>query len=177
MNTSTRFGAGALVAAGLAITMFPGASLGRSASAHHAGATARAAAVVKYRGKTRAGDPISFTLSGARITHLSAFAPALCLPTHGTPLSGTDPFDPPGGFKVGTTSKVTAKRYNEIWHTADVTKNFFVTTKRDRSGRIIGRLHVDYSFLMIIYSYPISSRPYVCTGDTTFKLAPAKKTH
>jgi hypothetical protein len=25
---------------------------------------------------------------------------------------------------------------------------------------------------MILYTYPISARPYVCTGDTTFKIAP-----
>jgi hypothetical protein len=84
MHTSTRFGAGALAAAGLASAMFPGASLARCASTHHPHATARSAAVVKYRGKTRAGDPISFTLSGSRLTHLSAFVPTLCLPISGT---------------------------------------------------------------------------------------------
>jgi hypothetical protein len=69
---------------------------------------------------------------------------------------------------VARTTKVTAKRPNAIWNTADVTKNFVVSFKRGRHGLITGRLHADYSFLMIVYSYPISSRAYVCTGDTTF---------
>lgn len=160
MKTSRRLGA-ALAAAGIATVLLPGASLARSAS-------------VKYRGKTREGNAISFTVAGSRVTHLSAYVPTLCLPTEGAPLSGADPFDPPGRFRVGTTGKATAKRHNAIWNSADVTKNFAVTTKRNRTGRISGKLHVDYSFLMILYTYPISSRPYVCTGDTTFQL-PAPK--
>ncbi|MGZ4168060.1 MAG: hypothetical protein ACXVRM_11585 [Solirubrobacteraceae bacterium] len=135
-------------------------------------AAAQAQAGVAYKGRTRDGGPISFTLSGSRITKLSAYVPTLCLATEGTPLSGTDPFDPSGSFRVGRTDKVTVKRHNAMWNTSDVTKNFFVTARRDRGDRITGKLHVDYSFLMILYTYPISARPYVCTGDTTFRLAP-----
>jgi hypothetical protein len=127
-----------------------------------------------YKGKTRDGDPISFKVAGPRITRLSAYVPTLCLATEGLPMSGTDPFDPPGAFKLGTTAKVTAKRDNAIWNTSQVTKNFFVTSKRDRAGRITGKLHVDYSFLQILFTYPISARPYVCSGDTTFRLAPRR---
>ncbi len=127
-----------------------------------------------YRGRTRAGDPISFKVVGGRITKLSAFVPTLCLAIHGPPMSGTDPFDPPGSFRIGHTSKAKAKRPNAIWNTSDVTKNFSVTTKRDRSGRISGKLHVDYSFLQLLYTYPMSARPYVCTGDTTFRLTRRK---
>jgi hypothetical protein len=129
---------------------------------------------ISYSGKTRMGDPISFTLSGSKITKLKAYVPTLCLPTSGLPLSGTDAFDPPGSFQLGRTGKAKAKRYNYIWHTSDVTKNFAVSTKRGRGGVITGKLHSDYSFLMILYSYPISARPYVCTGDTTFRIAPRR---
>jgi hypothetical protein len=135
-------------------------------------AAAQAKAGVVYKGKTRDGDPISFTLSGSRITNLTAYVPTLCLATEGTPMSGTDPFDPSGSFHVGRTDKVTVKRHNAMWNTSDVTKNFFVTAGRERGNRISGKLHVDYSFLMILYTYPISARPYVCTGDTTFRLTP-----
>ncbi|MFL5862739.1 MAG: hypothetical protein ACJ780_18500 [Solirubrobacteraceae bacterium] len=135
-------------------------------------AAAQANAAVAYKGKTRNGSPISFTVSGSRITKLTAYVPTLCLATEGTPLSGTDPFDPSGSFRVGHTDKSTVKRANAIWNTSDVTKNFFVSAKRDRGNRISGKLHVDYSFLMLLYTYPMSARPYVCTGDTTFRLAP-----
>jgi len=127
-----------------------------------------------YSGKTRNGDPISFTVSGSRIKHLKAYVPTLCLATEGLPMSGTDPFDPPGSFPVGKAGKAKAKRPNAIWNTSDVTKNFVVKSKRDRHGRVSGKLHVDYSFLELIWTYPISSRPYVCTGDTTFHLSPKK---
>jgi hypothetical protein len=129
------------------------------------------AKTLTYKGKTRDGDPISFRANGSRISKLSAYVPTLCLATEGIPMSGTDPFDPPGAFKLGGTTKVTAKRDNAIWNTSQVTKNFFVTTKRGRAGQITGKLHVDYSFLQILFTYPISARPYVCSGDTTFHLA------
>jgi hypothetical protein len=133
------------------------------------GALARS---TKYVGKTREGDPISFRLSGSKLTQVKAYVPTLCLATEGLPLSGTDPFDPPGSFRLGTHGKAAAKRPNAIWNTSDVTKNFEITTKRGRHGVISGKLHSDFSFLMILYTYPISARPYVCTGDTTFKIAP-----
>jgi len=135
-----------------------------------AGAVPALAKPIPYRGMTRAGDPISFTLVGSRLTHVSAFVPTVCLATHGLPMSGTDPFDPPGAFPVNGGREVTAKRANAIWNTSEVTKHFKVTTRRGRAGRISGTLHVDYSFLQLLFTYPISSRPYVCSGDTTFRL-------
>lgn len=129
---------------------------------------------VFYHGTTRAGDPISFRASGSRVRGLSAYVPTVCLATDGVPLSGTDPFDPPGSFRIGRTGKATAKRDNAIWDTSKVTKHFRVTLKRQRSGGVSGKLHVDYSFLQILFTYPISSRPYVCSGDTTFRLKAPK---
>jgi hypothetical protein len=132
---------------------------------------------VNYAGKTRDGDAASFTLVGnSKITNLKTYVPTLCGSTQGFPMHGTDPFDPPGSFPLSKTTKVTAKRPNAIWRTADVTKNFKVSFKRGRHNLITGTLHSDFSFLFIDFgSYPISSHPYVCTGDTkiTFYL-PAK---
>jgi hypothetical protein len=130
---------------------------------------------VTYAGKTRDGDPMSFTLNGSKITRLKAYVPTLCGSTQGFPMHGTDPFDPPGSFSLSRTTKVKAKRHNAIWNTADVTKNFVVSFKRGRGGVYTGKLHSDFSFLFIVYSYPISSRPYVCTGDTTFTFKPVKR--
>jgi hypothetical protein len=129
---------------------------------------------INYAGKTNSGDSISFTLVGSRLTNLKAYVPTVCGTSDpdGTPLSGTDPFDPPGAFPLRRTTRVSAKRPNAIWSTSDVTKNFVVSFKHGRHGVITGKLHSDFSFLMIVYSYPISSRPYVCTGDTTFMFKP-----
>jgi hypothetical protein len=145
----------------------------RFAADEHLAVAARSKPV-SYRGKTRDGDPISFRVAAGRISRLSAYVPTVCLAAHGLPMSGTDPFDPPGSFRIGHTDKVKAKRPNAIWNTSDVTKNFVVTSKRDRAGRITGKLHVDYSFLQLLYTYPISARPYVCSGDTTFHLSPGR---
>jgi hypothetical protein len=157
MRLSRTFGSAAVIATASALALTAPGALARS---------------TKYVGKTREGDPISFKLSGSKITQVKAYVPTLCLATEGLPLSGTDAFDPPGSFRLGATGKAAAKRTNAIWNTADVTKNFVIKTKRGRHGVISGKLHSDFSFLMILYTYPISARPYVCTGDTTFKIAP-----
>jgi hypothetical protein len=157
MKLSRTFGSVAVIATASALAFAAPAAVARS---------------TKYVGKTREGDPISFKLTGSKITQVKAYVPALCLATEGLPLSGTDPFDPPGSFRLGSSGKAVAKRPNAIWNTSDVTKNFQITTKRGRRGVISGKLHSDFSFLMILYTYPISARPYVCTGDTTFKIAP-----
>ena len=156
MKLTRTFASVAVIVTASALTLTAPAALARGA---------------KYVGKTREGEPISFTLNGSKISHLKTYVPTLCLPTEGMPLSGTDPFDPSGSFRLGTTGKASAKRPNAIWHTADVTKNFVITTKRGRHGVISGKLHSDFSFLMLLYTDPISARPYVCTGDTTFKVA------
>jgi hypothetical protein len=124
----------------------------------------------QYTGSTRDGEPISFVLSGSTLSRLTTYVPTLCGTSDGdgTPLSGADPFDPPGTFALGHSTHRTAQRENAMWNTNTVTKNFTVSVRRGPHGAISGRLHVDYSFLMLVYSDPISSRPYVCTGDTTF---------
>jgi hypothetical protein len=128
-----------------------------------------------YSGKTRDGDPISFTLvNGSKVTNLKAYVPTLCGSTQGFPMHGTDPFDPPGSFPLSKTTKVKAKRANAIWNTSDVTKNFVVSFKRGRKGIYTMKLHVDYSFLFIVFSYPITSHPYVCTGDSQGTFKPVK---
>ena len=40
---------------------------------------------VKYAGKTRDGDPMSFTLVGDKLTNLKAYVPTLCGSTEGVP--------------------------------------------------------------------------------------------
>lgn len=156
MRVSRHLASVALTGACLAVAVAPSA-LAKSKAVH-------------YAGTTRDGDPISFTLAGSKLTHLQAYTPTLCGSSDpaGLPLHGSDPFDPPGSFPLAHVTERKAKRENAIWNTNLVTKNFVVSFKRGRRGLVTGKLHVDYSFLMIVYSYPISARPYVCTGDTTF---------
>lgn len=73
----------------------------------------------------------------------------------------------PGSFALGHTTQRTAKRENAIWNTNTVTKHFVVNVKRRRRGVVTGKLHVGYSFLMIVWSYPISHgcRHGSTTGD------------
>jgi hypothetical protein len=168
MHLSRNLKAGVLGAACL------GAAVPATAAAQRHPHAQAAAHTVKYSGKTRHGDPISFTLTGSRIAKVKAYAPTLCLPTHGLTLTGTDAFDPPGSFVLGRTGKATAKRHNSMWDTSDVTKNFTLATKRTGKGRISGSVHADFSFLMLVWTYPMSARPYVCTGDTTFTVKPQR---
>jgi hypothetical protein len=131
-------------------------------------APAAGAKGINYAGKTRDGDPISFTLvNSSKIANLKAYVPTLCGSTQGFPMHGTDPFDPPGSFPLSKTTKVTAKRHNAIWNTADVTKNFEVSFKRGAHNVITGTLHSDFSFLFIDYG-TLTAHPYFCTGDTKF---------
>jgi hypothetical protein len=173
MSTMNRLKVCAIASACLGVVL-PASAAAHSRSHGKTTASAAAKRSVQYRGKTHHGDPISFTLSGSRIGKVKGYAPTLCLATEGLPMSGTDAFDPPGTFALGHTGKATAKRTNSIWNTSDVTKNFTLNTKRGRNGRITGSLHADFSFLMILYTYPISARPYVCTGDTTFQAQPKR---
>src|SRR5690349_17548187 len=163
MRITRHTGTAALATAAVAVAAAPAA-------------TARVRGI-NYAGKTRDGDPASFTLVGnSKITNLKAYVPTLCGSTQGFPMHGTDPFDPPGAFPLSKTTKVTAKRPNAIWRTADVTKNFRISFKRGRHGLVTGTLHSDFSFLFIDFgSYPISSHPYVCTGDTKITFYLPKK--
>jgi hypothetical protein len=158
MRISRHLAVSAATATCLAVGITP-AALANAKTAH-------------YSGKTRDGDPISFTVRGSKLSHLRAYVPTLCGTSDagGTPLHGSGPFDPPGAFAFGHKTQRKAERENTIWNTNTVTKNFVVSVKRGRNGVIAGKLHVDYSFLMILATYPISSRPYVCTGDSAFKL-------
>ena len=86
MRISRHLASVALTGACLAAAMAPSA-LAKSKPVH-------------YAGTTRDGDPISFTLAGSKVTQLKAYTPTLCGTSDpgGLPLSGSDPFDPPGSL-------------------------------------------------------------------------------
>lgn len=136
------------------------------------GAAVAQAKPVHYSGQTRAGDPISFTVKKGKISHLEAYVPAVCGATTGGTLSGTSAFDPSGSFRIGHKKTVHGKRDNQLGSTSQITKYFKVDSHRHKHGRISGSLNSSFSFLQVLYTYPISSKSYVCRGDTTFNLHP-----
>jgi hypothetical protein len=44
-----------------------------------------------------------------------------------------------------------------------------------RNGTITGRLHLNFSYQTIAYSYDIVLVGYVCQGDATFKAKPIRR--
>jgi hypothetical protein len=82
ISLSRRLALSAVASVCLAVGAAPGA-LAKSNGTH-------------YAGKTRDGDPISFTLVGSNVTQLHAYVPTVCGTPDpgGLPLSGSDPFDP-----------------------------------------------------------------------------------
>jgi hypothetical protein len=138
-----------------------------------AGASVAQAKPVHYSGKTRDGDPISFTVKKGKISHLKAYVPTTCGGTDGGTRTGTSAFDPSGTFRIGHKKMVKGTRENELGVTSDITKYFKVSSHRHKHGRISGSLNSSFSFLQVLYTYPISSEAFVCRGDTKFNLRPS----
>lgn len=137
-----------------------------------AGTAVAQAKPVHYSGKTRDGDPISFTANRGRISHLSAYVPTVCGDVYGGTRSGTSAFDPSGTIAIGHKVTKTGKRDNELGMTNTITKYFHVSSHRHAHGRISGTLNSSFSFLEVQYTYPITGKSFVCRGDTTFNLKP-----
>lgn len=139
-------------------------------------APAAAAKPVNYAGKTKTGDKVTFKLAGSKITNLKAMLPTICLPTSGNPRSGTDFFEPPGGFPLGKETKVeTPEPVDSAMHYNKVSKWFHVTPSGvGKKGVIKGKLHMNFSFDTLGVdtwgSYHL--QPYICTGDGSFTAAP-----
>ena len=127
---------------------------------------------VRYAGKTRAGDAISFAVSRAAVAKLRTSTPMSCVPTSGTPRAGTDQFQPAGRFPLGRTTTAQTKRpVATAMHYNKVTKHFRVTVRRAKRRAITGVLHQNYSFETLTYgSGGLALLPWVCRGDVTFRV-------
>jgi hypothetical protein len=134
------------------------------------GAAVAQAKPLHYSGTTKEGNAISFTLRGNKISKVRTEVPTLCASPGGGPRAGTSAFDPSGAFAIGHRVSKHAKRENEMGVTSDVTKHFVVRSHRGKHRKVTVKLHVDYSFLEVQYTYPISSKTFVCTGDDSFSL-------
>jgi hypothetical protein len=81
-------------------------------------------------------------------------------------------YQPPGSFRVGRTRAVSAPQ-SSAFTSAQITKNYRVTLRRLRDGRIIGQLHVNFSVLKPAYtSSGWMLVPAACQGDDSITITP-----
>lgn len=136
-------------------------------------AVADAAKPVNYKGKTAGGHTITFKRAGKKVWWISTMIPTICLPTNRVgekPISGAEIFTPPGYEIVNR--KVTfedlqkpAMYYNEV------TKHYEISLKKGKRGKLRGKLHLTFSFIIPTYPMP-SMIIYSCVGNTTFTAKP-----
>ncbi len=125
-----------------------------------------------YNGKTEGGSPLSLQLKGKRISNISGYVPTVCVPSKGTPRTGSGSFDPPGSFRLGGTRKASRTRYVSWW--GDTKFNYKVSVKKGRKvrkGRLwVAKLHVNYSYTQFttLGGGAVDRTLYVCQGDDSF---------
>ena len=137
-------------------------------------AASTAAKPVKYAGKTSGGQPIRFTLRGARIINPVAGVPVNCLPIQGggRPSVGVDLMNPVGWLKVGDTVSFSYEQaVYGFWNEVTVNQRF--TSRRGKRGAIAGKLRMQYEFM--VPKYPIGTFSiYSCLGNATFTARPRR---
>jgi hypothetical protein len=132
-------------------------------------ASAKPKKTVYYDGKSVTGQEFSFALTGKRITDVNGYMTTTCVPTHGTPTTGSTEFDPPGSFVLGKAGK--ASETENMAYKGDVTKNYEITFKKGRGLLWTAHLHVDYSYEEVFFGYgsEIEQKFFICQGDDDFR--------
>jgi hypothetical protein len=133
-----------------------------------AGPAAAKQKTLYYSGKTEDGNSIRFALKGNRISNINGYVTTTCVPTSGTPRTRPGEFNPPGGFRLGSTRKVSATRYVSYW--GDTKFNYKVSSRKRKGGVWLVKLHVNYSYVQ--YLLPgggqVDQTLYICQGDDSF---------
>ncbi len=62
-----------------------------------------------YSGETAAGQTLSLTLQGRRVAAIDGSILTTCVSTHGSPVTYTVAFDPPGSFALGAPASKATK--------------------------------------------------------------------
>ena len=128
---------------------------------------------VTYKGKTAGGHRITFKREGKRVWYISTMIPTICLPTNRVgekPISGAEIFTPPGYEIVNR--KVTFEDLQKpAMYYNDVTKHYEVSLKKGKRGKLTGKLHLTFSFIIPTYPMP-SMIIYSCVGNTKFSAKP-----
>jgi hypothetical protein len=140
-----------------------------------ASAASALAKPVAYKGVSSRGYEITFVKSGKTVKNVRGMIPATCVPTVGggpAARGGTELFDPPGRLPLGREVTVSAVTQPAM-HYSKVTKNYRFSARKRAGGVITGRLHVNFSFNTVGYTYSYTLVGWVCQGDATFRARPA----
>lgn len=121
-----------------------------------------------YEGKTLAGNSVSFSLQGKRISDLDAYVLSTCVPTHGTPVTYTTEFNPPGSFKLGKTRKAKGTEY--MAYKGDVTKNYTVKVRKLKGSVWRADLEFNFSYEEVTFGTfgELEQRFFICQGNDAF---------
>jgi hypothetical protein len=132
-----------------------------------------AAKSVAYKGKTKAGDTITFTRDGPKIKNIQSMVPTICVTSSGGTggsSAGGDLYKPPGAYALGQTVKRKALQRTPFYPD-EVTKSYTVATKGAGNGKVTGKLDENFSY-SILGIDPFSGNSYIriflCRGVTTF---------
>ncbi len=133
-------------------------------------ATSASAAPQKlyYSGQTQAGEEFSMAITGKRLSELNGYVLATCIPTHGTPMTMSVAFNPPGSFALGSTRKTTG--VEELPLTGEVTKNYTVTMTKKKGHVWAADLSVNFSYEQVFVgdSGEFEQTFYICQADDGF---------
>ena len=137
---------------------------------------AASAKPVNYKGKASGGHQITFKREGKRVWYISTMVPTVCLPTNrvgSRSITGAEIFTPPGYEIVG--KKVTFEDLQDpALYYNDVTKHYETTIKKGKNGKLKGKLHLTFSFIVPTFPMP-SMIYYSCVGKANFTAKPVKK--
>ena len=130
---------------------------------------ASASSAAAYKGKTKGGTGITFTLSGKRISTVRSAVPTVCVETTGSgqTRAGVELFQSSATFVLGTTGKAKGLQRSAMNAANPTTMNYTFSSKKTASGAITGTLKISFSFLRpgidLYHSYI-----FLCSSTTTF---------
>jgi hypothetical protein len=130
---------------------------------------AASAKTVHYVGKTSGGYKITFVRKGAKIAKIRTGVPTVCVSINrvSQTQSGLELFQPEHAYRLGRTGKESSLQ-RPVMYYSDVTKNYTVTTKKAKHGRITGKLDVTFAYAIPTYPMP-ETIDYACHGVTHFR--------
>jgi hypothetical protein len=137
-------------------------------------APAGAAAPVKYKGKTSAGLPVSFTYKKHRLYDMNSGIRTTCLPIQGSgsPTTNADLFSYKGfiGLRRKPVDFTFMDRVSGYYNKVTI-KHSMGTVLNRRTKDITGTRRMQYEYLIPSYM-PGTFTIYSCLGSDTFKAKP-----
>jgi hypothetical protein len=135
---------------------------------------AQAAKRVPYKGKTNAGQKVTFKFGSGRAFNFATGVRINCLPIQGTgtPNVAVEPWTA-NWIKVPLKPYTVKEKSKPATYYNEVEKTHTISMKRGRNGLISGSIRTQYQYL--IPKYPIGTFSiYSCLGVTTFKAKPVR---